>query len=78
MVKTAALSKLDATDLSRAAGRGGPVAWLGHFRTAPVRLSDQIFLIHGEPSTCAILAGAIRQKLNWHASIPVQSASVEI
>jgi hypothetical protein len=44
----------------------------------PVRLSDQIFLIHGEPSTCAILAGAIRQKLNWHASIPVQSASVEI
>jgi len=42
------------------------------------RLSGQTFLVHGEPSTCAILADIIRQKLNWNASIPVQSASFEI
>lgn len=60
--------------LSAHADQADLLAWLGHFGAPP----DQTFLVHGESSTCAILAGAIRQKLNWNASIPVQSATVEI
>jgi metallo-beta-lactamase family protein len=60
--------------LSAHADQADLLAWLSHFDAPPART----FLVHGEPSICAILADAIRQKLNWNASIPVQSASVEI
>ncbi|WP_107762101.1 MBL fold metallo-hydrolase RNA specificity domain-containing protein [Nitrosospira multiformis] len=60
--------------LSAHADQADLLAWLSHFDPPPART----FLVHGEPSICAILADAIRQKLNWNASIPVQSATVEI
>lgn len=77
MVKTP-LRKLDAADFSRY-GRTKRTCSLGWATSAllMIRLSGQTLLVHGEPSTCAILADAIRQKLNWNASIPVQSAIVE-
>ncbi|SFU69692.1 MBL fold metallo-hydrolase RNA specificity domain-containing protein [Nitrosospira multiformis] len=59
--------------LSAHADQADLLAWLSHFGAPP----DRTFLVHGESSTCAILADAIRQKLNWNASIPVQSATVE-
>jgi hypothetical protein len=81
MVKTT-LDKLDAADLSRR-GRTRRTFSPGWATSAllmirlPVWLSGQTFLVHRKPLTCAILADAIRQKLNWNASIPVQSATVE-
>lgn len=57
--------------LSAHADQGALLDWLGHFRTAP----GQTWIVHGEPSTTAAFADAVRERLGWSASLPQRGAS---
>ncbi|ALQ51671.1 MBL fold metallo-hydrolase RNA specificity domain-containing protein [Nitrosomonas ureae] len=52
--------------LSAHADQADLLAWLGHFQ----KMSEKIYVVHGEISNSTALVNAIQQKLNWTASIP--------
>ncbi|WP_218141770.1 hypothetical protein [Nitrosospira multiformis] len=70
--------RLDIYTIGGLSAHADLLAWLSHFRAPPSLTFRSDFPRSRQPSTCAHLADTIRQKPNWNASIPVQSASVEI
>jgi metallo-beta-lactamase family protein len=48
------------------ADQGEILRWLRGFRRAP----KQTYVVHGEPEASGILAQVIRERLNWHVTVP--------